>query len=149
MSTVFNTLLIFLCLADLLFLFCSFVISLEVTLEVRRQQSILSSPPAQLPLPSDVLLVLECLCHLALTTSVLMTASCTIERHQVFSDLRQNWNNVVMTGSLSASRLPREAYRDREEETDHLLRPTHHPFCRAPQHSQVSPRHQAPESDKN
>ena len=69
MSTVFNTLLIFLCLADLLFLLCSFVISLEVTLEIS--------------LPSTVYLVLQCLSHLALTTSVLMTASCTIERHQV------------------------------------------------------------------
>ena len=69
MSTVFNKLLIFLCLADLLFLLCTFVISLQVTLEVA--------------LPTSLYLVLECLCHLALSTSVFMTASATIERHQV------------------------------------------------------------------
>ena len=149
MSTVFNTLLIFLCLADLLFLLCSFVISLEVTLEVRGQQLIFSWPPVQLSLPSSVYLVLECLCHLALTTSVLMTASCTIERHQVFSgDWGRNWSNDVMTGSLSASRLPRKAYRDRGEETDHLLRPPHHPLGRDPQHSQVSPRHKSADQIK-
>ena len=86
MSTVFNKLLIFLCLADLLFLLCTFVISLQVTLEVRAilvpGPSRVNLLPPQVALPTSLYLVLECLCHLALTTSVFMTASATIERHQ-------------------------------------------------------------------
>ena len=85
MSTVFNKLLIFLCLADLQFLLCSFVISLQVTLEVSATILVggfLQLLPSQLALPESLNLVLECLCHLALSTSVFMTASCTIERHQ-------------------------------------------------------------------
>jgi len=84
MSTVFNKLLMFLCLADLLFLMCSFVISLPVTLEFG--------------LPESVYLVLQCLCHLALTTSVFMTASCTIERHQAVCLPHVYRERLIQTG---------------------------------------------------
>ena len=94
MSTVFNKLLIFLCLADLLFLLCSFVLSVQSTLEVSVSRAnnpscvrekfaqIVQLLSSQLALPESLNLVLECLCHLALSTSVFLTASCTIERHQ-------------------------------------------------------------------
>ena len=102
MSTVFNKLLIFLCLADLLFLLCSFVLSVQSTLEVSVSRAnnpscvrekfaqIVQLLSSQLALPESLNLVLECLCHLALSTSVFLTASCTIERHQAGKQSSEN-----------------------------------------------------------
>ena len=69
MSSMFNKLLFFLCLADLVFLLSSLAMS-PVALQY---YSIY---------PVVVYNMFECLCHVSLAVSVFLTTSITIERHQ-------------------------------------------------------------------
>ena len=45
--------------------------------------------------------------------------------------------DLSILGCLPAPRIPREADSDREEETCHLLRPSHASLGSSPQHSEV------------
>ena len=70
MSSMFNKLLLSLCLADLVFLLSSLAMS-PIALQYYNLY------------PLQAYHVAECLCHLSLAVSVFLTASISIERHQV------------------------------------------------------------------
>ena len=69
-SSMFNKLLLSLCLADLVFLLSSLAMS-PIALQYYNLY------------PLQAYHVAECLCHLSLAVSVFLTASISIERHQV------------------------------------------------------------------
>ena len=71
MSSMFHNLLLFLCMADLVFLLSSLAMSLAYTLQYYNLY------------PSYTYHAYECVCHVTLAVSVWITASITIERHQV------------------------------------------------------------------
>ena len=70
MSSMFNKLLLFLCLADLVFLLSSLAMS-PIALQYYNLY------------PLNAYKACECLCHVSLAASVFLTASISIERHQV------------------------------------------------------------------
>ena len=70
MSSMFNKLLLSLCLADLVFLLSSLAMS-PIALQYYTLY------------PLHVYHAMECLCHLSLAVSVFLTATLSIERHQV------------------------------------------------------------------
>ena len=72
MSSIFNKLLLSLCLADLVFLLSSLAMS-----PIALQYYTLYPVPAYH--------AAECLCHLSLAVSVFLTATISIERHQVWA----------------------------------------------------------------
>ena len=78
MSSMFNKLLLFLCLADLVFLLSSLGMS-PIALQIYGIY------------PVWVYNMFECLCHVTLAISVFLTTSITIERHQasIYSILAQ------------------------------------------------------------
>ena len=70
MSSMFHNLLLFLCMADLVFLLSSLAMS-PIALQYYNLY------------PSYTYHAYECVCHVTLAVSVWITASITIERHQV------------------------------------------------------------------
>ena len=69
MVSVFNHLLLFLCLSDLVFLLTSLAMS-PVAMEYHDLY------------PAELYHASECVCHVALAASIFLTASLSIERHQ-------------------------------------------------------------------
>lgn len=94
MFSMFNKLLICLCLADLMFLVSNIAVS-PVSLQVcpgdRPAINLSFMLTAQIPWLYNTPMYhsLECVSHFSLSTSVFLTASCTVERHQV------SWGHLI------------------------------------------------------
>ena len=85
MASVFYHLLLSLCLADLVFLLSSLVMS-PIAMEY------VNLYPAELYHAS------ECVCHVALAASIFLTASLSIERHQAVCVPHSYHSRMVSTG---------------------------------------------------
>ena len=98
---MFNKLLICLCLADLMFLVSNIAVS-PVALQVCQSNlppgNIFIILPAQIPWLYNTPMYhsLECVSHFSLSTSVFLTASCTVERHQVSAVERPSDNRILI-----------------------------------------------------
>ena len=90
MSSMFNKLLLSLCLADLVFLLSSLAMS-PIALQYYTLY----------PLP--VYHAAECLCHVSLAVSVFLTASISIERHQVHA--KQSFISIYSVSRPSVCRM--------------------------------------------
>ena len=97
MSSMFHNLLLFLCMADLVFLLSSLAMSLAYTLQYYNLY------------PSYTYHAYECVCHVTLAVSVWITASITIERHQV---IIKYLSSALLQSCLQAVCLP-HVYRSR------------------------------------
>ena len=85
MVSVFNHLLLFLCLSDLVFLLASLAMS-PVAMEYHDLY------------PAELYHASECVCHVALAASIFLTASLSIERHQAVCVPHSYQSRMISTG---------------------------------------------------
>ena len=85
MVSVFNNILMFLCLSDLVFLLSNLAMS-PVAMEFHDLY------------PSELYHASECVCHVALAASIFLTASLSIERHQAVCVPHSYQSRMVSTG---------------------------------------------------
>jgi hypothetical protein len=83
--SVFNHLLLFLCLSDLVFLLTSLAMS-PIAMEYHNLY------------PAELYHACECVCHVALASSIFLTASLSIERHQAVCVPHSYQSRMISTG---------------------------------------------------
>ena len=84
MASVFNHLLLALCLSDLVFLLSNLAMSPMVL--------------HYLAYPADLFHASECVCHMALATSIFLTSMLSMERHQAVCDPHHYQHRLARVG---------------------------------------------------
>jgi len=107
MKSVFNHLLGFLCVADLLFIIPNIILSVLIVLGIYK---------------SNLYPVCECISHFGLASSTFTIIAITFERHQVhYSHIKNNSSIPIFLGCVFAILLPKKACYSRSSKAAHSI----------------------------